>query len=131
MFNSITIEKEVSYMGRKDIYIIEQGDKSIPITHKVGGFMHKKVKSEIKKLSHTDFRPIFDAFNDLDFTKAWKESGDIVGYDGWTLKCTISNVSSEISVQLWCPSESPENPETTKLLKACEKVFDLFEDNDS
>lgn len=131
MFNSITIEKEVTYMGRKDIYIIEQGDKSIPITHKVGGFMHKKAKSEIKKLSHTDFRPIFDAFNDLDFTKAWKESGDIVGYDGWTLKCTISNVSSEISVQLWCPSESPENPETTKLLKACEKVFDLFEDNDS
>ena len=50
MFNSITIEKEVSYMGRKDIYIIEQGDKSIPITHKVGGFMHKKVNSEIKKL---------------------------------------------------------------------------------
>lgn len=131
MFNSITIEKEVSYMGRKDIYIIEQGDKSIPITHKVGGFMHKKVNSEIKKLSHTDFRPIFDAFNDLDFTKAWKESGDIVGFDGWTLKCTISNVSSKISVQLWCPSESPENPETTKLLKACEKVFDLFEDNDS
>lgn len=130
MFNSITIEKEVSYMGRKDIYTIEQGEKSIPITHKVGGFMHKKVKSEIKKLSHTDFRPIFDAFNDLDFTKAWKESGDIVGYDGWTLKCTISNVSSEISVQLWCPSEFPENPETTKLLKACEKVFDLFEDND-
>ena len=127
MFNSITIEKDVSYMGRKDIYIIEQGNKSIPITHKVGGFMHKKAKSEIKKLSHTDFRPIFDAFNDLDFTKAWKESGDIVGYDGWTLKCTISNVSSEISVQLWCPAESPENPETTKLLQACEKVFSLFE----
>ena len=127
MFNSITIEKEVSYMGRKDIYTIEQGDKSISIKHKVGGFMHKKEKAETKKLTHTDFRPIFDAFNDLDFTKAWKESGDIVGYDGWTLKCTISNVSSEISVQLWCPSESPENPETTKLIHACEKVFSLFE----
>ncbi|MCR5436897.1 MAG: hypothetical protein K6E97_07525 [Treponema sp.] len=127
MFNSITIEKEVSYMGRKDIYTIEQGDKSIPITHKVGGFMHKKEKAETKKLTHTDFRPIFDAFNELDFTKAWKESGDIVGYDGWTLKCTISNVSSETSVKLWCPAESPENPETTKLLQACEKVFSLFE----
>ena len=127
MFNSITIEKEVSYIGRKDIYIIEQGDKSVLITHKVGGFMHKKEKAETKKLTHTDFRPIFDAFNELDFTKAWKESGDIVGYDGWTLKCTISNVSSEISVQLWCPSDSPETPETTKLIKACEKVFSLFE----
>ena len=127
MFNSITIEKKVSYMGRKDIYIIEQGDKSISIKHKVGGFMHKKVKPEIKKLSHIDSRPIFDAFNDLDFTKAWKESGDIVGYDGWTLKCTISNVNSEISIQLWCPSESSENPETTKLIQSCEKVFNLFE----
>ena len=89
--------------------------------------MHKKEKAETKKLTHTDFRPIFDAFNELDFTKAWKESGDIVGMDGWTLKCTISNVSSEISVQLWCPSDSPETPETTKILQACEKVFSLFE----
>ena len=127
MFNSITIEKKVSYIGRRDIYTIKQGDKSIPITHKVGGFMHKKEKAETKKLTHTDFRPIFDAFNDLDFTKAWKESGDIVGFDGWTLKCTISNVSTEISVQLWCPSDSPETPETTKILQACEKVFSLFE----
>ena len=131
MFNSITIEKEVSYMGRTDTYIIYQGNKSIPITHKVGGFMHKKAKSEIKKLSHTDFRPIFDAFNDLDFTKAWKESGDIVGYDGWTLKCTISNVSSETSVKLWCPSDSAETPETAKLIKACNMIFDLFESEDN
>ena len=127
MFNSITIEKEVSYMGRTDIYIIEHGDKSIPITHEVGGFMHKKEKTETKKLSHTDFRPIFDAFNDLDFTKAWKESGDLVGCDGWSLKCTISNVMSEISVKLWCPSESSETPETTKILQACEEVFSLFD----
>ena len=116
-------------MGRTDIYTIQQGDKSILITHKVGGFMHKKEKAEIKKLTHADFRPIFDAFNDLDFTKAWKESRDVVGMDGWTLKCTISNISSEISVQLWCPSESPENQETNKLLKACETVFSLFEKN--
>ena len=130
MFNSITNEKEVSYMGRTDIYTIEQGDKSIPISHEVGGFMHKKVKPETKKLSHTDFRPIFEAFNDLDFTKAWKEAGDAVGLDGWTLKCTISNVSTEISVKLWCPSDSAETQETAKLLKACNKVFDLFEKKD-
>lgn len=130
MYNSITIEKEVSYIGRTDIYTIEHGDKSIPIIHEVGGFMHKKVKPEIKKLSHTDFRPIFAAFDALDFTKAWKEAGDLVGCDGWTLKCTISNVSSEISVKLWCPSNSPENPETNRLLQACYKVFDLFDNKD-
>ena len=86
-------------------------------------------KAEIKKLSHTEFRPIYDAFDVLDFTNIYKESGDLVGYDGWTLKCTISNIMSEISVKLWCPSESPEKPETTKLLQACEKVFSLFEEN--
>ena len=123
---TITIEKEASYMGRIDIYTIKYEDKSIPITHKVSGFMHKKVKPETKRLSHTDFSPVYDAFNDLDFTKAWKESGDFVGCDGWTLKCTISNVSSEISVQLWCPEKHQSKPETTKLLEACEKVFSLF-----
>ena len=127
MFNSITIKKEVSYIGRTDIYTIEQGDKSIPITHKVGGFMHKKVKPETKKLSHTDFRPIFDAFNALDFTKVWKESGDLAGFDGWTLECTIYHVSTEISIRLWCPEKDQSKPETTKLLEACEKVFSLFE----
>ena len=125
---TITIKKEVSYMGRIDIYTIKYDDKSIPITHKVSGFMHKKVKPETKKLSHTDFSPIYDAFNHLDFTKAWKESGDFAGCDGWTLKCTISNVSSEISVQLWCPEKDHSKPETTKLVEACEKVFSLFEE---
>ena len=130
MFNKITIERDVSYIGRNDTFIISQGDKSIPITHEVGGFMHKKVKPESKKLSHTEFRPIFDAFNVLDFTKVFQESGDLVGCDGWTLRCTISNVMSEISVQVWCPSESPEVPATTKLLQACNMVFDLFEIED-
>ena len=126
MYTSITIERDVSYIGRKDTFTIEQGDKSISITYEVGGFMHKKVKPITKKLSHTEFRPIYDAFNALDFTKVYQESGDLVGCDGWTLRCTISNVMSEISVQVWCPSESPEVPETTKLLKACNMVIDLF-----
>ena len=42
MFNSIIIEKEVSYMGRIDIYTIKYDDKSIPITHKVSGLCIKK-----------------------------------------------------------------------------------------
>lgn len=40
MYN-ITIETAASYAGKSDTYTIEQGDKSIPITHEVGGFMHK------------------------------------------------------------------------------------------
>ena len=126
MYTSITIERDVSYIGRKDTFTIENGNKSIQITHEVGGFMHKKVKPETKKLSHTEFHSIFDSFNALDFTKIYQESGDLVGCDGWTLRCTISNVMTEISVQVWCPSENPEVPETTKLLQACNMVFDLF-----
>ena len=51
MYN-ITIEKEISYAGRTDVFTVEQGDKSIPITHEVSGFMHKNVKLETKKLSY-------------------------------------------------------------------------------
>ena len=127
MYN-ITIEKEVSYIGRTDTFTIGPDDKSIPITHEVGGFMHKKVKPETKKLSYTEYRPIEDAFKNIDFQKVFNESGDLVGCDGWTLKVTLSNIMSGISVSLWCPTESPETPETTKLLQACEMIFSLFED---
>lgn len=40
MYN-ITIETAASYTGKSDTYTIEQGDKSIPVTHEAGGFMHK------------------------------------------------------------------------------------------
>lgn len=125
MYN-ITIEKEVSYVGRTDTFTVGPADNSIPITHEVGGFMHKKVKPETKKLSHTEYKPINEAFENIDFQKVFNESGDLIGYDGWTLKVTLSNVMSGISVSLWCPSESPETPETSKLLQACEMICSLF-----
>ena len=126
MYN-ITIETAASYAGKSDTYTIEQGDKSIPVTHEADGFMNKNVKPETKKLSHTEYRPIADVFENIDFQKVFKESGDLVGYDGWTLKVTLSKVMSGISVSLWCPSEDPSKPETTKLLQACEKVCALFD----
>ena len=128
MYN-IKIETAASYVGKSDTYITEQGDKSISITHETKDFMHKKIKPDTKKLSYTEYRPIADAFENIDFQKVFKESGDLVGYDGWTLKVTLSNVMSGISVSLWCPSESPETPETTKLLQACDKVCSLFGDS--
>ena len=129
MYN-IKIETASSYAGRTDTYTVEPDEKSITITHETGGFMHKNVKPETKKLSYTDFRPIEDAFNKLDFTKVFKESGDLAGFDGWTLQCTIGKIMSDISVLLWCPSKHKDTPETTKLLRACEKVFALFEINE-
>lgn len=46
MFN-IKIETAASYVGRTDTYTIQQEDKSIPITHEVGGFMHKKAAKDL------------------------------------------------------------------------------------
>lgn len=123
---NITIETEASYAGRTDIYTVESCEDKFTITHEIGGFMHKKEKTATKKLSAAEFKPIEDAFNKLDFTKVFIESGDNFGCDGWTLKCTIGKVISNISVLLWCPSSHQDIPETTKLLKACDMIFNLF-----
>ena len=122
---TITIEAAASYAGRIDTYTVKPDEKSVTITHEVSGFMNKNVKPETKKLSYTEFRPIKDAFNKLDFTKVFIESGDLSGCDGWTLQCTIGKTMSNISVLLWCPSKHKDTPETTKLLRACEKIFAL------
>lgn len=123
----ITIEKDVSYVGQKDIFIIEMGNQSIPIIHEVSGFMNNEIKPETKTLSNKDLSPIIDAFKNINFTQIfYNETQQLVGYDGWTLKCTISFYMSEISISLWCPSKDSNNPETTKLLQACERIFDLF-----
>lgn len=123
---NIKIETDASYAGRSDIYTTEQDENSISITHEVGGFMHKKAKPVTKKITHTEYQPIVDAFENIDFQKVFKESGDSFGCDGWTLKVTISKIMSGISVSLWCPSKNSEIPETTKLLRTCEKVWALF-----
>ena len=127
MHESIILEKNVPFFSSTDIYTIEQRDNFIAIVHKVGGSMQKKIKPEVKRFSYADIRQFFDLFNNLDFTKAWRESGNLVGFDGWTLKCKIYHAATEISIRLWCPSKDESNPETTKLLDACEKVFSLFE----
>lgn len=123
---NIKIETDASYAGRSDIYTAERDEKLISITHKVGGFMHKKDKPVTKKITDTEYQPIIEAFENIDFQKVFKESGDSFGCDGWCLKVTISKIMSGISVSLWCPSKNSAIPETTKLLKACDKIFDFF-----
>lgn len=126
MIHTIKIETESSYAGRSDTYTVEACGESITITHEIGGFMHKKVKPETKKVSTEEFSQIEAAFDKLDLTKIYKESGGNFGCDGWTLKCTIGQIMSNISVMLWCPSKHKEYPETTKLLRACDMIFSLF-----
>ena len=75
MFNlmpKIIIERDVSYIGRKDTFTIEHGNSTNTITQKVSGAMNKKVKPVTKNLSHTDFSPIVDAFDKLDFFSQYR-----------------------------------------------------------
>ena len=122
----ITIEKDSSYAEHYDTFTIEQEEKSVSITHAAEGFMDKDVDSKTIKLPLADYSPIADVFENLDFPKILAESDVLMGYDGWILKCTISNGMTVVSVSLWCPSEDPSKPETTRLLQACEKVCALF-----
>ena len=122
----ITIEKDSSYAGHYDTFTIEPEEKSVSITHATEGFMDKDVDSKTIKLPLADYCPLVDVFENLDFPKILAESDVLMGYDGWILKCTISNGMTGVSVSLWCPSEDPSKPETTRLLQACEKVCALF-----
>ena len=122
----ITIENDSSYAGHYDTFTIEQEESSVSITHAAEGFMNMDVESKTIKLPLAEYGPIADVFENLDFPKILAESDVLMGYDGWILKCTISNGMTGVSVSLWCPSEDPSKTETTRLLQACEKVCALF-----
>lgn len=125
--NTIIIEADVGYIGKKELYTVEWGDRSAAVTYAVKEF-GKRRKPVTKKIPVTDYQKIADAFLDLDFSEIYKESGDLVGFDGWTLKCTIQYVNTELSILLWCPSKDKSTPETTKLLEAYDLVTGLFEE---
>ena len=125
MYN-ITIEVEASYAGYDDIFSVTPDEKFVSINHEPEGFMNTETKSQTKELSISEYQPIADVFDDINFYTVLEESNDIKGYDGWTLNCTISKGMTKLTVSLWCPDENSSKPETTKLLKACKKVFDLF-----
>ena len=122
----ITIEKDSSYAGHYDTITIEQEKSSVSIKYAAEGFMDKDVDSKTIKLPLTEYCPIANVFDNLDFPKILAENDVLVGYYGWILKCTISNGMTKVSVSLWCPSEDPSKPDTTKLLQACDKICALF-----
>lgn len=122
----ITIEIDSSYVGYYDTFTVEPDESTVSITHEAKGFRNKDVKPKTITMSLKEYAPINEIFNDVKFSKILEESDILRGYDGWVLKCTVSNGMTNILVSLWCPEEDPAKPETTKLLKACNKVCDLF-----
>ncbi len=123
---TITIEIYENWKP-KNIYTLERGEKSASITHEIDEGFEEKTKPITKKIPLTDSQKIFEAFAALDFSKIFQESGDLVGCDGWTLRCTLRNITNELEVEIWCPEEDESKPETTKLVKTCEKVEAFFQ----
>lgn len=128
--NTIIIEADVGYLWKKEIYTVEGGDRSSAVTYETEGFGKRK-KPVTKKIPVSDYQKIADAFSDLDFSEICKESSDLMGCDGWTLKCTFRKGMTVLSIVLWCPSKDKSIPETTKLLEACDLVTGMFEENPS
>lgn len=126
MYN-ITLEKDSSYAGYDDFYTASLEDSFVSITHEAEGFMNIDTKSQTIELSLEDFKPIAAAFDNINFYTVLEESNILKGCDGWILKCTISKGMTKLTVSLWCPEEDSSKPETTKLLKACDMIFNLFQ----
>ena len=122
----ITIERDSSYAGYYDTFTVEPSESSVSITHEAEGFMNKDVEPKTMTMSFKEYNPINEIFENINFSKILEESNVLMGYDGWILKCTISNGMTNVSVSLWCPEEDPAKPEITKLLKACDKLCNLF-----
>lgn len=122
----IKIVKDSSCAGYLDTFTVEQNGLSVLLTHEAEGFMNLEKEPHIRELSLQDPQTISKSFENINFYKNLEESDILMGDDGWILKCTVSNGMTEVTVSLWCPDKDPTKPETTKLLKACDKVCNLF-----
>lgn len=122
----ISIVKDSSYAGYLDTNTVEQNGTSVFITHEAEGFKNLDTEPHKRELTLQESQTISKSFENINFYKILKESDILVGYDGWILKCTVSNGMTGVTVSLWCPNEEPSKTETTKLLKACDKVCNLF-----
>lgn len=122
----IKIVKDSSCAGYLDTFTVEQNGLSVLLTHEAEGFMNLEKEPHIRELSLQDPQTISKSFENINFYKILEESDILMGDDGWILKCTVSNGMTEVTVSLWCPDKDPTKPETTKLLKACDKVCNLF-----
>lgn len=131
MYN-ISIVREKGIIKRFDLYRIIIEDKTVSLTFKIDGYFYQQVKPYTIEMSLDEYFPIGDLFENIDFSKVskeCKECKDIENNDEWILECSISNKDTNHSIKLWCPSEDPSTPETTKLLQACNKICSLFDED--
>lgn len=122
---TITIKIEGSY-GKADIFTVSERAHSAIIQHHYDSI--KKIKKlDERSITKDEFNIIFKAFMNVNFNELFKENPDLIAADGWTLICSISNGSAEISISVWYPEKDLSKPETKKLIEACKLVCPVLE----
>ena len=127
MYN-IKIEKLSTENDRIDTFETVEINGTVKIDHKFEFISNDKKDYERKRLSLTEFHPIAEAFENLDYTKIIKESNKLTGCEGWYVICTISKYPLSFSIGLYSHPDASKAPETTKFYEACNMIFELFKD---
>lgn len=123
MHDQVIIKVEDS-KGKKDIFSISTTEEGGSIEHfYVCGRKRKQISTT--NISKEEFGSIVDTFDALDYTKIYGEIPFPTLKDGWTLNCTATRAFITITIEVRCPSKNEYYPETSKLLDACEHIFNL------
>lgn len=122
-----TIEKET--FDKKITISAEDGEKSGRLEYNVENIpLCCNEKTKIKKIAIVEYRELCDEAEKINLLSVYNENFGNGGLDGWTLKFALQSGLTKLQVELWCPDENKEKPETKKLLSFCEKVFELCDD---
>jgi len=123
MHDQVIIKVEDS-KGKKDIFSISTTEEGGSIDHfYVCGRKRKQISTT--NISKKEFGSIVDTFDALNYTKIYEEIPFPTLKDGWTLNCTATRAFTTITIEVRCPSKNEYYPETSKLLDACEHIFNL------
>lgn len=120
------IEKET---GEEIISVsVKPNDKNAIATYNVERILEcYNAKYLRKKISILDYKKLCDEIEALSFEKVFAENKGRLFLDGWTLRFAIQSGSTVLKVEVQCPDENAQAPETAKLLTFCKKIFALVE----
>lgn len=124
MQDQISIEvKDCNW--NKDVFSLSSGGEDSSITFYKDN-MKKIKKIKTVKISDDEFNKILDTIENLDYSLIYKEQPCGLGFDGWSLICTVRTGLTTLSIEVWCPEKKENNSETNKMIEICEYVFSLM-----
>ena len=127
MYN-IKLEKLSTKDDRIDTFETVEINGTVKIDHEFTFISNDKKDYERKRLSLTEFHPIAEAFENLDYTRIIKENDKLIGCEGWYVTCAISKYPLSFSINLYSHPDATKTPETAKFYEACNMIFELFKD---